>query len=477
MSSSPSINDLISLSQQLERDRDLPLRELEERDHSLSLDTSKEVRDQELLQNWLRALPSLSSTNFGKARSIGLLLLGGLSLIAGLGSGMAMFRYDGTHPINILPPVATILIFQVVSLVVAFILMKSSAAPDNGGIGHTLRELSPGRWLPAILRLCSQPTREAFDTLHSSVSRHRALFTPVYSWSAFHASQWASSLFFAGLTLSFLRLVLFTDLAFAWSTTLDLQPSTLHSWTSLLTAPVSLLIPSVSPSLDLVSGTRYFRLEDGGFSAVASMDVPGSWWPFVLGILCLYGVLPRLLCLAVGAWKTNAQVKACFTQFPGASDVIRRLRSPIIETITKDDQEDAPDSVSQDSETDHGITKTPTQILIWNEAQNPFIEARQTQIGGRQSWEQDIRSLKTFSAEIGNAEAWISVKAWEPPTADLVDLLKELRPLLQASQAIRVVTQFESAPSEDQFSVWQKRLAKLGDPYLQVVKPNSGGGE
>ena len=69
------------------------------------------------------------------------------------------------------------------------------------------------------------------------------------------------------------------------------------------------------------------------------------------------------------------------------------------------------------------------------------------------------------------------MKAWEPPTADFLDLMKELRKCLSDAQPIQVFPVFEGAFDAATFKVWNDRLHQLGDPYLSVHQQLKGGSE
>ena len=100
-----------------------------------------------------------------------------------------------------------------------------------------------------------------------------------------------------------LRLVVFSDVAFAWSTTLvDLDAARFHALVTALARPWAWLWRDAVPSLALVEATRS-RLEGayvqhaGGGRAVDPALV-GGWWRYLLAAIA-YGLLPRALALAV----------------------------------------------------------------------------------------------------------------------------------------------------------------------------------
>lgn len=94
-----------------------------------------------------------------------------------------------------------------------------------------------------------------------------------------------------GLLLGFATLLLFSDLAFGWSSTLlnsDTPPMVLFDGLSM---PWRELWPAAVPDATLLESTRYVRI------APASGDVEraGDWWPFLMASLIFYNLIPRAL--------------------------------------------------------------------------------------------------------------------------------------------------------------------------------------
>src|SRR2546423_330732 len=106
--------------------------------------------------------------------------------------------------------------------------------------------------------------------------------------------------------LGCLRLIVFSDIAFSWSTTLvQLDAPRFHGLVHALAAPFAWLWPDADPSRALVEATRYSRLEGSyvlsGAGRAARPELVGGWWPFLLASIALYGLLPRCLALGIAA--------------------------------------------------------------------------------------------------------------------------------------------------------------------------------
>jgi len=473
---SVSMDDLLGLSQTLESDAELPLAEIQERDTGFRNQiTDPEMDPVELLITWEAHARSDAPNRSTLKRSLGLglLLTFVMSFIAGITSGMGLFHYDGTHPINLLPPLATVLLIQVVSIGLLIILLLSRSKDSPHAF---LVETSPGRWLPQLLGMLSPAYARDLQSWKSALARHSILFGRVHRWTVIKASQLAGIAFFLGLSLSFLRLVIFTDLSFSWSTTLDLSSDRIHQATSVLAAPAEPLFPSVSPSRELVASTRYFRADQGNFVAQDTTPIEtGSWWPFVIFTLLFYGLLPRLILYGIASNRLAACSRETLVSLPGASELLTRLRKPVVDTgnpFPKNTTSQLKDSRN------HAATPSTDQshlLITWNEAIPTVLygmlnitEGKHLKLGGTQSWQQDLDTIRGLSGKLADANPVIAVKAWEPPVGDFMDLIRELRTKIPKDRMI-LVAPLKRQGDDGSSLVWARAVETLHDPYIRIL--------
>src|SRR5690606_36806106 len=83
-----------------------------------------------------------------------------------------------------------------------------------------------------------------------------------------------------------LYLLGFSDLAFSWSTTLDISANTFHRIVEAFAVPWQFLGPDWQLSLEQVRDTQYFRLEgryvpSTGEGRATDMIVIGHWWHYL----------------------------------------------------------------------------------------------------------------------------------------------------------------------------------------------------
>ncbi len=98
---------------------------------------------------------------------------------------------------------------------------------------------------------------------------------PLLRQTAVLLGQQFSLLFASAMVLGMLLYILLTDLAFGWSSTLDLSPDSLLAVTSIIAWPWQWLWPDATPTLTLIEQTQFFR------SAPMAVNDAACAWPVV----------------------------------------------------------------------------------------------------------------------------------------------------------------------------------------------------
>jgi len=286
----PSFAQLLELAEQLRLDEPRGDAELRRRDREVGRRVAGRRRDRVLA--WLDEVhedrDSVAAIAIRARRLIlALLLLIGFAM--GFGASRVVFYYDGARPVNTIEVLAVFVAAQLGLVALTAIAMLPTAVrrrlPLIGALQDGLGVLSPGRWQLAIAHLFPQSYRDAFASALGRGRVHQKLFGDVQRWALLVGSQSFGVAFNLGALWGCLYLVLFTDLAFGWSTTLDIESSSLHELTRALSVPWAGWIREAVPSISLIEETRYFRLGGGtlpGASEFDSVDpaILGGWWPF-----------------------------------------------------------------------------------------------------------------------------------------------------------------------------------------------------
>lgn len=210
--------------------------------------------------------------------------------------------------------------------------------------------------------------------------------------------QWFWLMFGLGLLLCLGFLLLFTDLAFAWSSTL-LNAEQLQQLISLLSRPWADIWPQAVPSAELIAQTQYARIDN---RPLTSPELFGLWWPFLLASTLVYNLLPRLLWslwLGFRYWRWQ----------------VGQFRVPAPETL--------PDLPSLQTASHQSVSIR--LLCLWRQVQVPeplAPKARSIELG-MASFEQDQRLLAQQAA--GGNWCWC-VDVQTTPLAELADLIAEM---------------------------------------------------
>jgi hypothetical protein len=148
--------------------------------------------------------------------------------------------------------------------------------PGLAALQDVLRLASPGRWLPALRRVLLPAQREALDGAIGLARRHQRLYGDVQKWALLVASQLFAVSFHAAALAIAMLLVVFSDLAFGWSTTLTSESHRVHHIVAALAAPWARIWPDAVPPFALVEQTQYFR----GAADSPPGTALGAWWRF-----------------------------------------------------------------------------------------------------------------------------------------------------------------------------------------------------
>ena len=214
-----------------------------------------------------------------------------------------------------------------------------------------------------------------------------------------HQGQVLGLSFSFGTLFVFLLLLLGTDISFVWRSTI-LEAADLLPTLQLISFPWRYW-PEAQPSLLLLEQTRDFRLSD---SAVAMPDA-SQWWRFILAVQVCYSLLPRSLLWLYSRQRVRSQYRA--SDFQQASIVAAAPAAQAAPELAEVVQ-----MVSQ-----------PWTLLVWGANQKDCIKAIQSAYGRA---EQVIELEATSKSLAIEHSVVVLVKSWEPPLAELADVLQLL---------------------------------------------------
>lgn len=377
-----------------------------------------------------------------------------------------MLRYDGTQPVNVAHFIAVMVVVQI-----ALLVSLGISAVLPGG---------PHRALRRFLSKKSQTARAASRALGRAES-----------WAALGLAQLFGLAFNAGVLGASLATVTFTDLAFSWSTTLELSVDQVHALTSALAAPWSAFWPAAVPSRELVETTQYYRLLQTGFVRPGAPVAYGAWWPFLVAAVLAYGFLPRLVLLTLATFAGRATRRAALRGNLETQRLIARVRAAASDA---DPAEPADARLGTSVAPAKARQATRAAVILWRDL--PFAEPVLVQLvkaatGASAAF---VRSAGGKALDLDGAAAAKAVGAApelaaEAPVVIVVDLFSALdkallrfvagmraalgakRPLLILPLASKGETPMRAtAEGAAKLAQWRRAVREQADPALDLAE-------
>jgi hypothetical protein len=488
--------DLIDLEAQLGRDRAADPGALAARDRALlARDKLEGGSRSDVLRRWLVALRAAEPGELHPGRTVAGVLRGIraaliiFGLLLGWSAAAALLRYTGQEPVNVWD---FLLVFVGVQLLLFALLLSSFFLPV-AALGTPLLGLFRGLLAAIYPRLAARQLGTdggrlaEWRTFWHRLRSRRSLYHHVEPWLLLGMTQAFGVAFNIGALLGCLRLIVFSDIAFSWSTTLvQLDPNRFHALLHALAAPFAWLWPDADPSPALVEATRYSRLAGSyllsGAGRAAHPELVGGWWPFLLCALVTYGLLPRLAAL-IGAQVRAARLLALLPLDDAeVTRVLRRLSEPRVETRSPTAELPPPHAGKAPLGSRFVPEGTRCALVLWRDVPStPELEAavaRQTRCavagvhaaGGRDYEEGTLDWERVVN---GAGAVVVVAEGWEAPDKAALRLIRELRRKLGPRRHVAVLLAELGAagirPSlASEVRIWEENLAGLEDPYLAV---------
>jgi hypothetical protein len=497
-----TLSDLLDLEAQLARDREADPAMLEARDRRLFWGRAAPGGRAELIHLWLAGLREREPAALfpGGAVTSALAFIRGLLVLAGLvlgwGAASGVMAFEGGLPVNVwdfLLGFVGLQLLLLVLLITTFLLpLATLGAPLTGMAQSLIRAAYP--WL--VARGLGERAAQWRATWHRLRSRG-SLYHRVEPWVLLGLTQSFGVAFNVGALLALARLVVFTDIAFAWSTTLlELDAPAFHALTQALSAPFGWAFPRAVPSLELIEATRYSRLEGtyllSGLGRSGAPQLVGGWWPFLTASLAAYGLLPRLSTLALSGWGVSRALARLPLDDVEVSRLLRRLAEPHVETRNPSPADAGrPEDVRPLSAAPE-VVPSPGRcaVVLWRDlAISPRLEEALERTAGCGAT--DVHSAGGVDFEEGS-EAWsrrlagadrvaLVAEGWEAPDRAVCRILAGLRRAAGPQRPLTVWLIDEAGeggaavrPAPDaQLRLWREVLGRLEDPYL-AVEPLGG---
>jgi hypothetical protein len=485
------LSDLVDLNAALQSDSSTDLESRKQRDRGIgqSLQDQRD-RPPRQLHGWLSRvrIPGWERDGHAAARLYHLLcvVLVFAGLAAGWGLARAALYYTGDRPINIFNAIGLLVLPQILMLLFWVLAAVPWKLPLFGSLQSSLRLLNPGQLARRLAGLLPAPGRAGLEVVWAP--DNALVMAPAARWLLSFWSQLFSVWFNIGVLAALVYLVSFSDLAFAWSTTLTLDTATFHRWLSILAWPWHAVLPGAVPGPELVEISRYYRLQEGapgtGGAAPGTAALLGGWWPFLVAAILCYGLLPRLVTLLIAWLRFRHHLGRALPRLPGAAELLARMNSPLVSTAARCAATAAATPPPGDgSAPAPAPAGTRCTVIDWSagvggseelRALEPGLRALGVEplsfadAGGARSTAQDTALIASLCAAPGEGVA-VTTKAWEPPLLEFVDFLRNVRARCDRRQPIIVVLWGgrEGVTGRDR-ETWGAMLRQLQDPDLHI---------
>lgn len=465
------LGKLLDIEWMLRQDEERPSAELARRDREL-LGGALPPSPERALEQWLAARRrELDDRTLGvrasellSALHVGLVAL---SALAGAGAAQALLRGSGARePTNVLSFLLSTLLWPLGLLAISLVLLLLRGRLGRSVLLEDLYLLGLG----ALGRLWrrgagGEDVARQWRSLRRGTRRYRDLEVA----TLVAAAQWYPIAFHAGAALVLTAGALFTDLAFAWSTTNDsLEPHTLSAVFAVAAAPWCDTIGLGCVTPELVQATRFSRFT-GAYAAPEGALLSGAWWPPLLGCLLLYGVVPRLaLSLGLGAVVRRRSARL--------AERVLELRGRLYGvTVGVSRSDSSHDIVVSPAGAAAGLPgrALPCWVVTWRGAALDEVELRtvcerlglsieRREAAGDGDFEQDEALLARAEASPG--AVLLLADGWEAPDKATRRFVEALR---RSERAVFVGVLLKEDDTQA-LGLWRDRLGLLADPGVSV---------
>ncbi len=479
----PLFAQAIEIPEWLEADRDTPYDERLHRDRQIAASIASTDPLTRIGSWWERIRQQMSpgqmqapvSSRLVRGRRIISVLMAALGVIAGSAVALAVFHYDGTWPVNVVTVLASLVLVQMALVVLTLVLMLPRV-PGLAAVQKLLGSFNPGALAAALYRRL----RRADDAQASLLVWHEARGPAAARFARWQMLRWSQSAAvtfnIAALTTAF-GLIVFTDLAFGWSTTLHIGATQALQITDTLSLPWRQWWPDAVPGAELIGSSRFYRLASAPPSATSARELTG-WWPFLLASMLTYGLLPRVLLLMLASLRLRAATKHLLLDDPRVRALQDRMNTAEIR-LGPSEAEGAQHAAAGQA-TAPPVTGTQSMVVVWSSAlpRDAVGEwsKRHLQRGVSEVFEAGTGTLSADEAVIAAiasrspAAVMICVRAWEAPLLDLRDFIVALRARVGSACSLIVVPVgvdcARATPAQS--ATWSRWTARLADPALYL---------
>ena len=250
-------------------------------------------------------------------------------LVLGFLVASGALYYAGARPVNVA-------VFLAITVGVQWVLLAWSLLViiSRGFRAASQRLLvrvgeSIGQWLASALEHLSGPKRLRLRAEAATLRQLAGRNLQLLRWPPWLALQGFGIAWNLGVLAALIARVVFTDLAFGWESTSAQGPDGMHALASAFAAPWTWFAPDACPNLQQVQHS-WFHYQSG----VAALDraATASWWPWLVGFILVYGLLPRAALWFYFWTQSRLGLRKLTFDEPRHRAAWHRLTGPVVHT-------------------------------------------------------------------------------------------------------------------------------------------------
>jgi len=390
---------------------------------------------------WMNSYDNESKTeNFSLSSIKNILLL--ITSLLGFFSAVALLSYSGDKPVNVIYFFTLAVVVPLFSMGISIFALFFEKA---------FTPLFLTTWLQKILvKLFTKQHLHTENSLEASY----LLFLV----------QLASLFFSLGLLGGFLLTILTQDIAFGWSTTLQIPTADFYEFLHTLSFAFKDICPQSSISLELIEKSHYFRL---GQNISATMQenaaLFGQWWKFLACSTLFYAIFLRLIFVAISYMKLQRDIEKKLFINPEVKQLLKDMNEPFISR--KATQKEITSSVTtQDLAPAQEANENYFALLGWSFSEDELLlysddlqlhAKHHYTLGGNKSLKEESAIIQTLQGEI-----LLLIKAWEIPTMEFIDTLEAI---VSQSQSVVIYplgyakNSYRANPKD--VALWEQKIA------------------
>lgn len=413
-------------------------------------------------------------------------LAGALGCCIGGSLALSIFRWHGGQAIDASWFFAETVLVQLALLAGALLFLARHAAGGRGQFSIVQSLVAFAFAQLARLggkTLAQMPGRQRARARAGlgALCAKRTIYGALATWPVLIITQIFALGFNAGLLVTILSWVRFSELSFVWSSTLD-DPRQ-----STLVEAVSLpwrFAPNACPSPAQIERSRKTSARD---AVPPDRDARRAWWPFLCYSVAVYGFLPRAILLAWAAWKQRQALARIPFDQADCQALLARLGGLAVQSGTPGPalEQTHPGRALATSARDFSagecVAFAPPEITVTDAALAAAVgESLHWQVARMIRAEIDflpacaeaLDALASAATASRGVCAAVLVEDWQPPREAFFSFIHAVRERLGASQHIAVLllvtASGSTAAAAENARAWRGKIAATGDPYLRV---------